>query len=66
MFGDKSMPKIYLRQSRFTYSPYGPFSNNKEQTQKFKEGRESKNIYWNGLDNECFQDIPRPYNLENL
>ena len=28
--GDKCMPKMHLRQPRFTYSACGPFTKNKE------------------------------------
>ena len=31
------MPEMRLRQSGFTYSACGPFTRNKERTQKFKE-----------------------------
>ena len=34
------MPKIHLRLSRFTYSAYGLFTNNKERIQEFKETRD--------------------------
>ena len=27
---DKSLPEIHLKQPRFTYSVYGPFTKNKE------------------------------------
>ena len=37
--GDKSMPEMHLKQSRFTYSACGPFTKNKERIQKFKETR---------------------------
>ena len=37
--GDKSMPKMHLKQSGFTYSACGPFTKNKERIQKFKETR---------------------------
>ena len=35
--GDKLMPEMNLRQPRFTYSVYGPFTKNKERIKKFKE-----------------------------
>ena len=34
--GDNFMPKIYLRQPRFTYSACGPFAKHKERIQIFK------------------------------
>ena len=35
--GDQFMPEMHLKQPGFTYSVYGPFTNNKERIQKFKE-----------------------------
>ena len=35
--GDKFMPKMHLRQTRFTYSVCGPLTKNKERIQKVKE-----------------------------
>ena len=34
--GDKFIPKMQLKQPRFTYSPCGPFTKNKERIKKFK------------------------------
>ena len=34
--GDKSMPKMHLKQRGFTYSACGPFTKNKERIQKLK------------------------------
>ena len=53
--GDKFMPEINLRQPGFTYSVCRPFTKNKERIQKFKETRDSRYIYQNGLDKACFQ-----------
>ena len=39
--GDKCMPEIHLKQSRFTYSACGPLTKNTER-QKFKETRVKK------------------------
>ena len=33
--GDKFMPEMHLKQPGFTYSACGPFTKNKEITQKF-------------------------------
>ena len=38
---DKFMPEMHLRQPEFTYSACGPFTQNKEKIQKFKETRDS-------------------------
>ena len=37
LVGDKFMPEMHLTESGFNYSPYGPFTKNKERTRKFKE-----------------------------
>ena len=49
------MPEMHLKQPRFTYSAFGPFTKNKERTQKFKETGDSRYIYQNKLDKACFQ-----------
>ena len=48
--GDKFMPEMYLRQSRFTFSAYEPFTRNKERIQKFRETGDSRYIYQNELE----------------
>ena len=53
--GDKFMPEMHLRQPGFTYSACGPFTENKERIQKFKERGDSRYIYQNKLDKACFQ-----------
>ena len=53
--GDKFMPKMHLKQPRFTHSACGPFTKNKERIQKFKETGDTKYNYKNKLDRECFQ-----------
>ena len=53
--GDKFMPKMHLKQPRFTYSACGPFIKTKERIQKFKETRDTKYIYKTELDKACFQ-----------
>ena len=35
--GDKFIPQLRLRQPGFIYRACGPFTKNKERTQKFKE-----------------------------
>ena len=35
--GEKIMTEMHLRQPGFAYSACGPFTKNKERTQKFKE-----------------------------
>ena len=53
--GDKCMPEMLLRQPRFTYRAYGPFTKNKVRIQKFKEARDSQYMYQSELDKTCFQ-----------
>ena len=53
--GDKFLPEIQLRQTRFTYSACRPFTKNKERIQKFKQTGDSRYIYRNELDKACFQ-----------
>ena len=53
--GDKFIPEIRLRQPRFTYSACGPFTENEERIQKFKEAGYPRNTYQNELDKGCFQ-----------
>ena len=49
------MPEMHLRQPGFTYGAWGPFTENEERIQKFKETGDSKYIYQNELDKACFQ-----------
>ena len=53
--GDRFMPEMHLRQPVVTYSTCGPFTKNKERTQKFKETRDARYIYQNELDKACWQ-----------
>ena len=41
LVGDKFMPKIHLRQCKFTYSACGAFTRNKEIIQKLKKTGDS-------------------------
>ena len=45
--GDKFMPEMHLKQSKFTYSGCRPFTKNKEKFQKFNETRDTSYIYKN-------------------
>ena len=49
------MPEMHLKQPGFTYSACGPFTKNKERTQKFKETGNSRYIYTNELDKAFFR-----------
>ena len=53
--GDRFMPEIHLKQPGFTYSACGPFTNNKERIQSFKETGDTSYIYKNEIDKACFQ-----------
>ena len=46
---------MHLRQPGFTYSACGPFTKNKERTQRFKETGDTSYIYKNELDKASFQ-----------
>ena len=48
------MSEIHLKQPEFTYSACGPFTKNKERTQKFKETGDTNYIDKNELDETCF------------
>ena len=53
--GDKSVPEIYLKQPRFTYSVCGPFTKNKERIKSFKKTSDSRYVYQNELDKSRFR-----------
>ena len=54
--GDKFMPEMHLRQPRFVYSAYGPFTRYKERMKEFKRTGDTHYIYRNELDKACFQN----------
>ena len=39
--GDKFLPELYLKKPGFTYSACGPFTKNRERSQKFRETSKS-------------------------
>ena len=49
------MPEMRLRQPKFTYGAYEPFTKNIERIQKLKETGNSRYIYQNELDKAWFQ-----------
>ena len=49
------MPKMHLKQPRFTNRPCQPFTKNKETILKFNEILNTKYIYRNELDKACFK-----------
>ena len=51
--GDKFMPELHLRQTRFTYRACGPFTKHRRRIKKFRETGNSKHIYKNELDKAC-------------
>ena len=55
LVGDKFMPEMHLRQSRFVYSACGPFTRHKERIKEFKRTGDTRYIYRNELDKACFQ-----------
>ena len=50
--GDECMSEMHLRQPGFTYSACGPFTENEERIQQFKETGDSWYIYQNELDKD--------------
>ena len=55
LVGDKFMPEMHLKQSRFTYSACGPFTKSKGRIEKFMQTETTNFIYKNELDKTCFQ-----------
>ena len=53
--GGTFIPEMYLRQSGFTYSACGPFTENKQRIQKFMQTGDTNYIYKNELDKACFE-----------
>ena len=53
--GDKYMPEMHLKQPGLTYSPFSPFTKNKETIKLLKETGDSRYIYQNELDKAWFQ-----------
>ena len=64
--GDKFMPKLHLRQPRFTYSACGPFSKHREMIKKFKETGDLNYIYETELNKACFAHDAAYADSENL
>ena len=56
LVGDKFMSEMHLKQLAFTYSTdySGPFTRNKERTEKFMQTGNTEFIYRNELDKACF------------
>ena len=48
------MPKMHLKQPRFTYSACGPFTKSKERIQKFEATGDRDYTYKNEFDRACF------------
>ena len=53
--GNKFMQELHLKQPGFTYRACGPFTKNKERTEKFMQTGNTDFIYRNELDKACFQ-----------
>ena len=49
LVGDKFMPDMHLKRPSFTYSACGPFTKNKERTEKFMQTGNTDFIYRNEL-----------------
>ena len=48
--------KLNLKQPSFTYSACGPYTKNKERSEKLMQTGNTEHIYKNDLDKACFQD----------
>ena len=55
LVGDKFMPEMHLKQPGFTYSACGPFTRNKERTEKFMQTGNTDFLYRNEIYKACFQ-----------
>ena len=55
LVGDQFMPGMHLKQLGFTYSAWGPVTENKERIEKFMHTGNKDFIYKNELDKGCFQ-----------
>ena len=49
------MPEMHIKQPGFTYSASGPFTKNKERSEKFMQTGNTNFIYRNEFDMACFQ-----------
>ena len=54
MTGDKLMPELHLKNSRFTYSTCGPFTKHRGRIQKFRETGNLKYLYRIESGKACF------------
>ena len=57
---------MHLRQPGFIYSACGPFTKNKERTEKFMKTGNTDFIYRNKLDKACFQHDMACRNFKDL
>ena len=48
--GDNFIPRLYLRQPRFTYIACGPFTTQRETIRRFRETGDLKHVHRNKLD----------------
>ena len=51
---DKFIPTLHLRQARFTYSAWGPFTKYREKDSKIQKNSDLSYIYKNDLDKDYF------------
>ena len=64
--GERFASEIHLRRPRLTYSVCGPFTFEKERTQKSKETGDLRYIYQNELRKYCFQHHTAYGDFKNL
>ena len=53
--GDNFMPEMHLKQPRFVYSAFGPFTRHKERIKEFTLTGDTRYIYRNDFDKPCFK-----------
>ena len=53
--GDTFMPEMHLRQPQFVYSACSPFTRHKERIKEFKRTDDTRLLYRNKLDKDCFK-----------
>ena len=53
--GEKFIPEMHLRQPKFVYSAFGPFTRHKERIKEFKCTGDTRLLYRNELDKACFK-----------
>ena len=66
LVGDEFMPETNLKQPGLTHSACGPFTKNKERTEKFLQTGKTEYIYKNDLDKAYFQHDMAYFKFKDL